>query len=122
MKNNKSLLINAVTKHPKCKGWYKNDWGMIDGPDFGCDYNTIIYCDECIYCNGDKDPENINSIDEFKDFINNYSNEILSNIYGESDGWNQKINIINKIINNNNIKISDNIWNDKEFETIINNI
>jgi len=43
-------------RHPKCKGWYKNDWGMINGPDWGCDYNTTIDCDECKYCGGEKDP------------------------------------------------------------------
>jgi len=47
-------------KHPKCKGWYKYEWGMMDGPDWGCNYNTIIECDECKYNSnrsGMKDPE-----------------------------------------------------------------
>lgn len=52
-------LETKRTKHPKCKGWYKNDWGMIDGPDWGCSYNTKIDCEECKYsgCGGRKDPE-----------------------------------------------------------------
>jgi hypothetical protein len=64
----------------------------------------------------------INSIDEFRDFVDSYSNEILLNVQGESDGWNQKITAINKILNDNNIEVSDDIWNDDEFEEIINSI
>jgi hypothetical protein len=64
----------------------------------------------------------INSIDEFRDFIDSYSNEILLNVQGESDGWNQKITAINKILNDNNIEVSDDVWNDDEFEEIINGI
>jgi hypothetical protein len=51
-------VVGSSSRHPKCKGWKKYDWGMVDGPEYGCDYNTTIDCDECIYCNGDKDPEN----------------------------------------------------------------
>jgi hypothetical protein len=50
-------VSSSSSQHPKCKGWYKNDWGMVDGPDWGCDYNTIIDCDECKYGGGRKDPE-----------------------------------------------------------------
>jgi hypothetical protein len=64
----------------------------------------------------------INSIDEFRDFIDSYSNEILLNVQGESDGWNQKITAINKILNDNNIEVSDDIWNNDELEEIINSI
>jgi hypothetical protein len=64
----------------------------------------------------------INSVDDFRDFIDTYSNEILSNVYGESDGWNQKMDAINKILNDNNINVSDNVWEDEEIEDIINNI
>lgn len=64
----------------------------------------------------------INSIDEFRDFIDSYSDEILLNVEGESDGWNQKITAINKILNDNNIEVSDDIWNDDELEDIINSI
>jgi hypothetical protein len=64
----------------------------------------------------------INSVDDFRDFIDAHSNEILSNVYGESDGWNQKMNAINKILNDNNISVSDDVWNDEEIEDIINNI
>ena len=64
----------------------------------------------------------INSIDRFRDFINSYSKEILLNVQGESDGWNQKITAINKILNDNNIEVSDDVWNDDEFEEIINGI
>lgn len=64
----------------------------------------------------------INSIDEFRDFIDSYSDEILLNVEGESDGWNQKITAINKILNDNNTEVSDDIWNDDEFEDIINSI
>lgn len=64
----------------------------------------------------------INSIDEFRDFIDSYSDEILLNVKGESDGWNQKITVINKILNDNNIDISDDVWNDDELEEIINGI
>jgi len=64
----------------------------------------------------------INSIDEFREFIDSYSNEILLNVKGESDGWNQKITAINKILNDNNIEVSDDVWNDDELEEIINSI
>lgn len=62
------------------------------------------------------------NIDEFRDFIDSYSGEILLNVQGESDGWNQKITAIDKILNDNNIEVSDDIWNDDEFEEIINGI
>jgi predicted metal-binding protein len=64
----------------------------------------------------------INSIDEFRDFIDNYSKEILFNVHDESDGWNQKMSAINKILNDNKIEVSDDVWNDDEIEDIINNI
>lgn len=64
----------------------------------------------------------INNIDEFRNFIDDYSNEILSNILGESDGWNQKITQIEKILNDNNIEVSDDVYNDEETEEIINGI
>ena len=50
-------LSQKNKKHPKCLGWYKNDVGMVDGPDWGCDYDTIIDCDECKYGHGNKNPE-----------------------------------------------------------------
>jgi hypothetical protein len=53
-----NILNRSYTcRHPKCKGWYKNDWGMINGADWGCDYETTIDCDECKYGGGRKDPE-----------------------------------------------------------------
>lgn len=64
----------------------------------------------------------INSIDEFRDFIDGYSDEILLNVKGESDGWNQKITAINNILNDNNLEVSDDVWNDDELEEIINGI
>jgi hypothetical protein len=64
----------------------------------------------------------INNIEEFRDFIDSYSNEILSNVYGESDGWNQKITAINKILDDNNIEISSDIYDDEEYDEIINSI
>lgn len=48
----------SSSRHPKCKGWKKYDWGMMDGPEYGCGYNTTIECNECMYCVGEKDPEN----------------------------------------------------------------
>jgi len=51
-------VIGSSSRHPKCKGWKKYDWGMMDGPEYGCDYDTEIDCDECMYGGGDKDPEN----------------------------------------------------------------
>ena len=54
------LVSGSSSRHPKCKGWKKYDWGMMDGPEYGCDYNTTIECDECKYCigsGGRKDPE-----------------------------------------------------------------
>ena len=62
------------------------------------------------------------NIDEFRDFIDSYSDEILLNVEGESDGWNQKITAINKILNDKNIEVSDDVWNDDELEDIINGI
>jgi hypothetical protein len=50
-------VIKSPSRQHKCKGWYKNDVGMVDGPDWGCDYNTIIACDDCKYGGGKKDPE-----------------------------------------------------------------
>ena len=64
----------------------------------------------------------IYTIDDFKSFIEKYSDEILSNVHGESDGWNQKMTIINKLIDNNKLIISDDVWEDEEFEDIINGI
>jgi hypothetical protein len=54
-----SNLLEKSKKHSECKGWYKNDWGMVDGPDWGCGYNTIIACDDCKYNNhgGTLNPE-----------------------------------------------------------------
>jgi len=57
-----------------------------------------------------------------KNFLDSYSDEILLNVEGESDGWNQKITAINKILNDNNIEVSDDVWNDDELEDIINGI
>ena len=45
------------SKHPKCKGWYKNNWGSMDGPEWGCDYEPDFGCEDCKYGLGDKDPE-----------------------------------------------------------------
>jgi hypothetical protein len=60
--SNEKLLLSDVigssSRHPKCKGWKKYDWGMMDGPEYGCGYNTTIECNECMYCVGEKDPEN----------------------------------------------------------------
>lgn len=64
----------------------------------------------------------IDTTEEFKDFCNSYENEIRANVYGESDGWNQKMDAINKIIKKNKITISDKIWDSEEIYDIINNI
>lgn len=64
----------------------------------------------------------INNIDEFKQFISDYSNEILINVHGMCDGWNQKINYITKILDDNKIKVADIVYDHEEFEEIINNI
>lgn len=66
--------------------------------------------------------KSIDDIDEFRDFINDYSEEILDNLQGESDGWNQKITIINRILQENNIEISDTVYDNEEYEEIINSI
>lgn len=52
---NKPLVSGS--KHPKCKGWYKNNWGSMDGAEWGCDYEPDFDCGDCKYGLGDKDPE-----------------------------------------------------------------
>lgn len=64
----------------------------------------------------------IDSIDKFREFVDDYSSEILEYIHGESDGWNQKMSAINKILDDKNIEVSDDVWDDEQIEEIINNI
>lgn len=52
-------------------------------------------------------PQVITNIDDFKEFIDNHSDEILTNVQGESDGWNQKMVAIDKILKDNNLQVSE---------------
>lgn len=64
----------------------------------------------------------IDDIDEFESFINEYDDEILSQVKGHSDGWNQKMTALNKILNREKVEISDEIREHPKYEDIINNI
>jgi hypothetical protein len=47
------LSIEYVSKNPKCKGYrYWTSWGY----EFGCEYESVLDCDECKYGLGRKDP------------------------------------------------------------------
>lgn len=63
-----------------------------------------------------------NSIDEVEEFLLNYQPEILASITGESDGWNQKIDAIYKILKREKLDFSEDIWNSEEFEELINSL
>jgi len=39
-------------KHPKCQGCY-DEWQG----DYDCEYKSTLYCDQCKYGLGGKDPE-----------------------------------------------------------------
>jgi len=75
-----------------------------------------------LFENFNEEIQTIDNIDDFRAFIGNYEREILSGVQGVSDGWNQKITAINKIIDENHIEISDDVYDDEEYEEIINNI
>lgn len=64
----------------------------------------------------------IDTIEDFQYFIDLHSHEILSSVKGCSDGWNQKVTAINKILSECNIEVSDNVYCAEEYDTIINNI
>jgi len=34
MSTNSTIESRINSRHPKCKGWYKYDVGMVDGPDW----------------------------------------------------------------------------------------
>ena len=48
----------SQVRHPKCRGTVVE---TMDGPDYGCDYETTITCEQCKYClplsKYGKDPE-----------------------------------------------------------------
>lgn len=54
------LIPTEIKKHPKCKGYYTPDPGHGWGDDGGCEYETEISCEECMYngqATGRKNPE-----------------------------------------------------------------
>ena len=51
---NAKVRKRHAKRHAKCRGYYID---TPDGRDYGCEYETIITCDECKYYAGRKDPE-----------------------------------------------------------------
>lgn len=56
LKEAKEISLKLFAKTSECKGFHKNNWGMIDGPEYGCGYDPDIECEDCIFCQGNKDP------------------------------------------------------------------
>ena len=56
LKQAKDISLKLFAKTNQCKGFHKNDWGMMDGEEYGCGYDPDIECEDCIFCQGDKDP------------------------------------------------------------------
>jgi hypothetical protein len=56
LKQAKEIALKLFAKTNKCKGFHKNNWGMMDGAEDGCGYDSDIECEDCIFCLGDKDP------------------------------------------------------------------
>lgn len=60
----------------------------------------------------------LNTIEEVEEFLNDYHQEIMSQISGHSDGWNQKMTALHKILKREKVDFDEDIWNSEEFEDL----
>ena len=64
----------------------------------------------------------ISTIEEAQEFFDENEKEILYGVEGQSDGWNQKMTVIDKILKRENKEFDDDLCNSEEFEQAVNSI
>jgi len=62
----------------------------------------------------------LKTFEEVESFVNEWETEIITE--GESDGWNQKMDVLNKIMKREKVEFGEGVTDGLAFDLLINNI